>query len=48
MKEDNNRGAVEIQDNRDGRQFWWLRWRPTSTVVEMRDNRDSGNGYKGR
>ena len=49
-REDNNGGAVEMQDNRDGRKYHRGRQRQTSMVTEMRDNRngyDSG-GYVGR
>ena len=37
--EDNNGGAVDMHDNRYGKQGQWLRQRWTSTVEEMQDNR---------
>ena len=41
-REDNNGGAVEMQENRDGRQGQLQIKRWTSMVKEMQDNR---NGY---
>ena len=49
-REDNNRVAVEIQDNTDFRQGYQGIQRRTSTVTEMRDIRDryGGGGDVGR
>ena len=43
-REDDNEGAVEMQDNGDGRQGQRRRQRQTITMADMRDNRD---GYGG-
>ena len=39
-REDKNGDAPEMQDNRDDRQYQRWRQRLTSTVVDMRENRD--------
>ena len=43
-REDNNGGAVDMQDDRDVRQGQRQRQRNMSMVADMRDNRD---GYGG-